>query len=44
MDRGSIFTAIAFFVTSTSFDDRVRKEAEQQLRRGYGVPAIGDAT
>jgi hypothetical protein len=30
-------TAIAFFVTSTSFDDRVRKEAEQQLRRGYGV-------
>lgn len=30
-------TAIAFFVTSTSFDDKVRKDAEAQLRRGYGV-------
>ncbi len=30
-------TAIAFFVTSTSFDDKVRKEAEGQLRRAYGV-------
>lgn len=30
-------TAIAFFVTSTSFDERVRKDAEAQLRRAYGV-------
>lgn len=30
-------TAIAFFITSTSFTDKVRKDAEGQLRRGYGV-------
>jgi len=30
-------TAVAFFVTSTSIDDRVRKEAESQLRRAYQV-------
>jgi len=30
-------TAIAFFVTSTSFSDKVRKDAQDQLRRGYGV-------
>src|SRR5687767_13878911 len=30
-------TAIAFFVTSTSFDDKVRKDGEAQLRRAYGV-------
>ncbi len=30
-------SAIAFFVTSTSFDNAVRKDAEAQLRRAYGV-------
>jgi hypothetical protein len=30
-------TAIAFFVTSTSFEDKVRKDAEGQLRRAFGV-------
>ena len=30
-------TAIAFFITSTSFSDKVRKDAEGQLRRGFGV-------
>jgi len=30
-------TAIAFFVTTTSFDDKVRKDAESQLRRAYQV-------
>ncbi len=30
-------TAIAFFITSTSFSDKVRKDAEGQLRRAYGV-------
>ncbi len=30
-------TAIAFFVTSTSVTDKTRKDAEAQLRRGYGV-------
>src|SRR5262245_3953308 len=30
-------TAIAFFITSTSFQDKNRKEAEGQLRRAYGV-------
>jgi hypothetical protein len=30
-------TAIAFFITSTSFEDKNRKEAEGQLRRAYGV-------
>src|SRR6476659_5613002 len=30
-------TAIAFFVTSTSFEDKVRKDAEGQLRRSYQV-------
>lgn len=30
-------TAVAFFVTSTSIDDKVRKDAEAQLRRAYGV-------
>jgi hypothetical protein len=29
--------AVAFFVTSTSLDDKVRKDAEAQLRRAYGV-------
>ena len=28
-------TAVAFFVTSTSIDDKVRKDAEAQLRRAY---------
>jgi type II secretory pathway pseudopilin PulG len=28
---------VAFFVTSTSFDDKVRKDAESQLRRAYQV-------
>ena len=30
-------TAIAFFITSTSFTEKNRKEAEGQLRRAYGV-------
>ena len=30
-------TAIAFFITSTSFDEKVRKDAESQLRRAYQV-------
>ncbi len=30
-------TAIAFFVTSTSFEDKIRKDAEGQLRRSYQV-------
>src|SRR6188768_1747534 len=30
-------TAIAFFVTNTSFEDKVRKDAEAQLRRSYQV-------
>lgn len=30
-------TAVAFFVTSTSIDDKARKEAESQLRRAYQV-------
>jgi len=30
-------TAVAFFVTSTSIDDRSRKDAEAQLRRAYQV-------
>jgi len=30
-------TAVAFFVTSRSFDDRVRKDAEAALRRSYQV-------
>jgi len=29
-------TAVAFFVTSTSFTDKIRKDAEAQLRRSYG--------
>src|SRR4051812_32058630 len=30
-------TAIAFFVTSKNFDDKIRKDAETQLRRSYQV-------
>ena len=30
-------TAVAFFVTSTSYSDKVRKDAEGQLRRSYQV-------
>ncbi|HEY5948001.1 MAG TPA: MXAN_5187 C-terminal domain-containing protein [Kofleriaceae bacterium] len=30
-------TAIAFFVTTTSFEDKIRKDAEAQLRRSYQV-------
>jgi hypothetical protein len=30
-------TAVAFFVTSTSFDDKVRKDSEAQLRRAFQV-------
>lgn len=30
-------TAVAFFVTSKSFEDRVRKDAEEALRRSYQV-------
>lgn len=30
-------TVVAFFVTSTSVDDKVRKDAETQLRRAYQV-------
>ena len=30
-------TAIAFFITSTSFDAKIRKDAENQLRRAYQV-------
>jgi len=33
----AVLTAIAFFITSTSLDDKNRKEAEGQLRRAYGV-------
>ncbi|MBV8759781.1 MAG: hypothetical protein JO257_21000 [Deltaproteobacteria bacterium] len=35
-------TAVAFFVTSTSIDDKVRKDAEAQLGRAYHV--IGTVT
>ncbi|HSN27782.1 MAG TPA: hypothetical protein VLT45_15935, partial [Kofleriaceae bacterium] len=35
-------TAVAFFVASTSIDDKVRKDAEAQLRRAYQV--IGTVT
>jgi len=31
----AVLTAIAFFVTSTSIDDKSRKDAESQLRRAY---------
>ena len=30
-------TAIAFFITSTSFEDKIRKDSENQLRRAYQV-------
>ena len=30
-------TAVAFFVTSTSIDNKIRNDAEAQLRRAYGV-------
>src|SRR2546423_1765475 len=30
-------TAVAYFVTSTSIDDKVRKDAQGQLRRAYQV-------
>ena len=33
----AVLTAIAFFITSTSFDEKVRKDAEGQLRRAYQV-------
>src|SRR5579862_7754884 len=33
----AVLTAIAFFITSTSFDEKVRKDAESQLRRAYQV-------
>ena len=30
-------TAIAFFITSTSLDSKIRNDAEGQLRRAYQV-------
>src|SRR5512144_2120513 len=33
----AVLTAVAFFVTSTSYSDKVRKDAEGQLRRSYQV-------
>jgi hypothetical protein len=30
-------TTIAFFITSTSFEDKIRKDSENQLRRAYQV-------
>src|SRR5262245_48056482 len=33
----AVLTGIAFFVTSTSFDDRARKDAATDLARGYQV-------
>jgi hypothetical protein len=33
----AVLTAIAFFVTSTSFDDRLRKDADAKLTRAYQV-------
>jgi len=33
----AVLTAVAFFVTSTSFDERTRKDAEGQVTRAYQV-------
>src|SRR5215470_11841221 len=33
----AVLTGIAFFVTSTSFDDRLRKDADAKLARAYQV-------
>jgi hypothetical protein len=33
----AVLTGIAFFVTSTSFDERARKDADAKLARGYQV-------
>jgi len=33
----AVLTAIAFFVTSTSFDDRLKKDADAKLARAYQV-------
>jgi hypothetical protein len=33
----AVLTAVAFFVTSTAYSDKVRKDAEGQLRRSYQV-------
>src|SRR5258706_3853335 len=33
----AVLTAIVFFITSTSFDDKIRKDSENQLRRAYQV-------
>jgi hypothetical protein len=33
----AVLTAIAFFITTTSFDDKIRKDSENQLRRAYQV-------
>ncbi|HET7503806.1 MAG TPA: MXAN_5187 C-terminal domain-containing protein [Kofleriaceae bacterium] len=33
----AVLTAIAFFVTSTSFEDRLKKEADAKLARAYQV-------
>jgi hypothetical protein len=33
----AVLTAIAFFVTSTSFEDRLKKDADAKLARGYQV-------
>src|SRR3954449_7906012 len=32
-----VLTGIAFFVTSTSFEDRAKKDADARLLRGYQV-------
>src|SRR5438045_4140203 len=33
----AVLTAIAFFITSTSIEDKVRKDADAQLHRAFGV-------
>src|SRR3954469_8306201 len=33
----AVLTAIAFFVTSTSFEDRLKKDADGKLARAYQV-------
>lgn len=35
----AVLTAVAFFVTSTSFDERAKKDADDQLARAYKVVA-----
>src|SRR5215813_14123271 len=33
----AVLTAVAYFITSTSFDDRLKKDADAKLARAYQV-------